>query len=510
MVIKDGKLYEQIWNEEDESMFLTMNDGHPKTVEKVDEIHPIGDSAIKKGVVVLPDKTEEYGSIQKLVKEIQEHLNKYLDISEDHEIFASFYVLFSWVYDKTTTLNYLRSLGDWGTGKSRYLDVIGRMCYKPIMVNGALTPAVVYRLLDLWGGTLILDEGDFKKSDEQADIIKILNAGFEKSRSSVARCNPNDPSIIDTFKVYGPKVLASRKTWYDQALESRCMTERMKVTNRKDIPPILDKEYYEKETELRRKLLKFRFDYYDKISYEYKDLGIPDLEPRLKQAVSSFAVLFHNIPGLMRRFRKFIRKYNEALIEERSSSYEGMIAWGVISLIMKGEKNFGTRDVCEAMSEEFGGDFKSRSVGKILKSLGFDIKVKRTKDGTRRCIIFEPDILKSVAERYLPVGHEFRKNIKKNVTSVTFVTTPLGGPTKNVTSPSVSGFHGMPRNGRNKRNKCNICNTIEEFKEKFPDDGCHGDFIRNQIGADDKMIQKAKDRSLIHETRPDYYEKVKG
>jgi hypothetical protein len=433
-VEEDDMIYEQVWDKENGSRYITLNGTETKFYDHVSEYFPIESEAINKGIVVLPDGVEDYGDITKLVNEIQEHIHKYLDISEDMKIFSAFYIIFSWVHDKTTTLNYMRFLGDWGTGKSRALDVVGRLCYKPLLVFGALTPAVVYRMLDFWGGTLIIDEADFKQSDEQADIIKILNAGFEKSRSAVARCNPNDCSIIDTFQVYGTKIIASRKTWRDQALESRCLTERMMRTSRKDIVPILDKEYFEAENILRRKLLKFRLDYYDKIEYKYHDLGIPDLEPRLKQAVASFSVLFHNIPELMTRFRKFIKKYNEDLIEERSSSYEGMIIQSFCDMLSEGYENIQSKEIAERMKNTFGSEFSAVSVGKSLKSMGFDIKIVRTSDGLKRAIKFNIKTLLTVVERYLPATSATRVTLDKNVTGVTDVTVYIGGLVKSVTN----------------------------------------------------------------------------
>ena len=55
--------------------------------------------------------------------------------------------MLSWCYDVLNTVPYLRALGDYGTGKSRFEDIIGGLCYKPMFTNGAITPAVIYRVL---------------------------------------------------------------------------------------------------------------------------------------------------------------------------------------------------------------------------------------------------------------------------------------------------------------------------------------------------------------------------
>ena len=54
---------------------------------------------------------------------------------------------------------------------------VGSLCYKPIFASGASTVSPLFRTLDLFRGTLVIDEGDFRFSDEKAEVIKILNNG---------------------------------------------------------------------------------------------------------------------------------------------------------------------------------------------------------------------------------------------------------------------------------------------------------------------------------------------
>ncbi|MCJ7445898.1 MAG: hypothetical protein MUO26_15490 [Methanotrichaceae archaeon] len=75
--------------------------------------------------VILPEHPESYGTLSSLAKEIELHLHKWLDVSPLYEKIASYYVVFTWVFDRVNSLPYLRALGDTGTGKSRFLDVIG-------------------------------------------------------------------------------------------------------------------------------------------------------------------------------------------------------------------------------------------------------------------------------------------------------------------------------------------------------------------------------------------------
>src|SRR5208282_3153868 len=90
---------------------------------------------------------------------------------------ATYYVLLTWLYDAFNELPYLRLRGDFGTGKTRALLVVGSLCYKPFFASGASTVSPLFHILDAFRGTLILDEADFRFSDEKAEIVKILNNG---------------------------------------------------------------------------------------------------------------------------------------------------------------------------------------------------------------------------------------------------------------------------------------------------------------------------------------------
>jgi DNA polymerase I-like protein with 3'-5' exonuclease and polymerase domains len=364
--------------------------------------------------VILPEHPESYGTLSSLAREIETHLHKWLDISPLYEKIASYYVIFTWIFDKVNSLPYLRALGDTGTGKSRFLDVIGGICYRAIFSSGAITSAVLFRLQDLWKGTLIIDESDWASSDESQWIVKILNNGFEKRRP-VIRCNPNDPSELEVFDCFGPKVLASRKMYEDAALESRCLTEIMASTSRDDIPSVLTSEFYKEQTALRNKLLMFRLLCRNNIDPDKRssiDLG--DIEPRLKQTNLSIALLLQEDSELLAEFSTFLVEYQTRLQGDRGESWEGQIIQTIIDL------HFDKKDQGEKASRVYlqelliklqssGLEKLSRQrLGQILSSL----KIERQKDTTAqaRYVVWDDTLFEKLAHRY---GKEFPQTPKK-------------------------------------------------------------------------------------------------
>jgi len=443
----DGTLYEQIVNPEDGLCLFIDADG--KRYKKIETLGgkivpiPYDDEALQEGAVLLPTDATDYGTLEDLTEEIRHHVHTYLDISEEFAQFSVWYILLSWVYDQINTLPYLRALGDSGTGKSRFLDVIGRLCYKPLIVSGAVTPAPIYRMIRKWGGTLILDEADLRKSDEKNEVVTILNCGFERGRPVIRsqKDNPDDLQILPTFS---PKVFATRKRFQDPALESRCLTEIMRETDRDDLPYLLPEKFYEKEIELRNKLLNFRLQNYHKIdTQKAHGLDLGDVEPRLKQTMASFAVLFANINGIMNAFRGFLKRYQRDLIEERANSYDGMLVNALFDIIdgrahtLPSQSVTNVTDVtdvtptdlavtsthiAERMNELYDMETNCRTVGRHLKGLGLETEPRKVGGGTKRCVVLDPARLTKLRRRYVPSVDENVTANREEVTKVTKVT----------------------------------------------------------------------------------------
>ena len=356
---------------------------------------------IEKGAIILPSTPKEYGTNEELDEEIKKFIKKWLDVPEDIIMFGIWNTKRSWVYDKFHTINYLRALGDTGTGKSRYLDTFGQIHYKPIFTTGATTAAPLFRILDKWKGTLVMDEADFKYSDESADIIKIINQGYEKG-SFIMRCDQNDASKISFFEPYGPKILATRKTFQDKATESRCITHVMNVTEKKEIPVNLNEEFYKEAKSIRDKLLMWRFKNYFEIDLT-KQYDLGDIEPRVKQIVSSYIALFSNNKKQMEEFKNYIKEYQEDLIEERRTSFEGEIIGVIYSLLENEEENITSKMIVEkgGFLGRTGKPMNPRSLNSYLKTLGFKkSKVEKVHGKSKRIIPIDKKHINKLFKRY--------------------------------------------------------------------------------------------------------------
>ncbi len=87
-------------------------------------------------------------------------------------------------------------------GKSILLTALGKLANRPLQVSN-IAPAALYRSIELWAPTLLIDEVDaFLAAHE--DARGILNAGFTRDSAIVIRC-VGDDHMPTAFNVWAPR-----------------------------------------------------------------------------------------------------------------------------------------------------------------------------------------------------------------------------------------------------------------------------------------------------------------
>jgi hypothetical protein len=326
---------------------------------------------VKHGVVVFASEPTEYGDEAALVSRIRDFVHRYVEVSEDFETVATYYILFTWVYDAFHEVPYVRIRGGYGTGKTRFLLAVGSLCRFAIFASAASTVSPLFRLLDAFRGTLILDEGDFRASDEKSEVVKILNngnaRGFPVLRTEVSPKKEFDPRA---YHVFGPKIVATRGFFQDRALESRCVTEDMRGGSlRGEIPLNLDDSFHEEAREIRNQLLLYRLRHF-KDARRYDRAGARDLEPRLQQIFGPLVSVIDDASA-RERVALLLAKYNEELVGERSEGAEAQVLTIVRDLVAVPGSSLGIRQIADEFMRRFGSEYERRVtphwVGSIVR-----------------------------------------------------------------------------------------------------------------------------------------------
>lgn len=405
--------------------------------QKYVPIYP--NSTITKKTVLLPSGMGEQFQEHELLSMIKAHIFKYFDFGSDafFEELTPFYVLFTYLYDAFMEVSYLRGLGDYGTGKTRYLKAVGKICYRPVYMSGGSSAASIYHLLDQYRGTLVLNEADFGQSDEATIIAKILNGGTERDESVTRmRKDATGNFEVEAFNVYGPKVIVTRKSFDDKAIESRCLTmEMVPFSPHPRIPQSLPAQFEEESLEIRNLLLTYRMVQAQENIVIDQEVGDRALEPRLNQVTLSLLSTVKSDEA-RDRIHQFLRDYNDRTRADRKESktarvIEGLVlayAWGPVSDHPSDQDRVYLKDVAQGVNllmdemrrkmgedeeEEQPSDYPkkriskkmtSRSVSGILKSV-CQMRVRETTDGQddyrgTNEVVWDEERVKALCERW--------------------------------------------------------------------------------------------------------------
>lgn len=362
---------------------------------------------IRHGSIRFASDASEYGTVERLLDEIDRYIARYVTLTTDSRHLVSAYVLMSWVYDAFNELPYLRFRGDYGTGKTRALLVVGSVTYLPFFASGASTVSPIFHTLDTFRGTLVFDEADFRFSDEKAELVKILNngnaRGFPVLRTRMTERREFDPQA---FVVFGPKIVGMRRTYEDRALESRFLSIDMPPGKSSGIPINLPEAQEAEALDLRNRLLMYRIRNRHTLKLD-TSLVDPNLEPRTNQILLP---LLSVLPDeAMRASVKRIASARETgFISERGMTVEGKV---LEILSSRSLDRLSLKEIVAAVAETHGTDYDrpvtSRYIGSVLRRLGL---VLYKSDGVYVLAPGQHDLATALYARYGIAGDNMGKN----------------------------------------------------------------------------------------------------
>lgn len=377
---KDGTvLYDLVANNEGQYFvaYDEISERHQKVkLITLDEqqYEPPKNDLVASNVICLAEYPQEYGNIPDLYAAIKRHIYKYVDIPDKYLTVSTLYVMLTWIYDCFDVIPYLRVVGDFGTGKSRFLLVVGKLAYKACFAGGATSTSPIFRINEIYQGvTLVFDEADFRFSGADADIIKILNCGYMRGMPVLRTEGDGNNRTPKGFDVYGPKIIATREQFQDAALESRCLSQVMAGRPRADIPRHLPKSFEVESLELRNKLLMFRLRNYSKVEID-PSLEMNNLDARINQVALPILSIIKD-QSVREEVRQALTDMQSNLNELKKEQEPALILRALIEMIKEDEQYFSYKDVAKKINKLCGIDsdysyqISPTKIGRINKSV---------------------------------------------------------------------------------------------------------------------------------------------
>jgi len=357
-----------------------------------------------------------------LWNEVRLFLGEHVDVL-DPELYD---VLTAWVFatyipEVWMVVPYIFAFGPVATGKTRLLEALQILSYRGI-IGSNVSSASLFRGCEMWHPTVFLDETEIYNQVEHTEVVGLLNAGYRRGQYAWRVKNSEQGAELELFDVFGFKALSGTEG-LAKTLESRSIMVRM-MKNTRHVRFLVDQG---KAEELRGKLLMWRFLKLHQVlgnnQTELNELNehIQEVPTALDFANGRLIELFQPLLAVANSGYENIVKYAKKVYEirqlEEETSVEAMILNALLDSAGKVDNRvILTVDVTETLNKNISEKerFKSRSVGRVMRRLGFLPKHTGRGNGW----LWDESRVKLLSMRYLPVA------TPPEITSLTSLTSP--------------------------------------------------------------------------------------
>lgn len=402
--------------------------------------HPVFNDHLRKGMVILPREPKET-TFKETVEDIFKFLlaDKHFDScgSETQVKLLGLIALGSQFLDRLKPSIPIAGIGRFapiigvrgpsGSGKNRLANLLRLCSQRPYFDMSKLNIPSLFRPLDIWRGTLVLDEMDFDKTGETSELIHFLNC--RATGTPISRQDPNSPQDSQAFDNFGLTIVTQRRQFDDNATEGRTVPFFCEKTDKK-LPTVELDETIAEGMEIQDRLLYLRMKYWREFNID-KEAWIEDIsDPRLNAALLPAMTIAKFEPSVADIVKSVVKQIEETKVRQKANSMDGVIIgflWDHIEdghlaqylnfyyleMVEKNEDGYATRKpmTVRGIADKLGWK-QSGWVRKILNSLNVVPRevppVIKLEGKTYRPIFVDPVRLEKLLREFV-VGYERNK-----------------------------------------------------------------------------------------------------
>jgi putative DNA primase/helicase len=162
---------------------------------------------------------------RQLVNELAATFERFSVLPKGSAITAALWSILAYTFDAWGTLPLLAVVSpEKRCGKTTFLTTLASLCIRALPVSN-ISPAAVYRAIEAFKPTLLIDEGDtFLKDNEE--LRGVINSGHTKGAAFVIRCEGDDNKPVK-FSTWCPKAIAMIGTPPD-TIQDRSITVNLR------------------------------------------------------------------------------------------------------------------------------------------------------------------------------------------------------------------------------------------------------------------------------------------
>ena len=286
-----------------------------------------------------PTKPQQYENPKQLYKNVKAYIHKHLDLLNPlgYDILTAF-VFASWIPELFDYTPYLGFYGREDVGKTRALEILNELCFRAWLTTG-LTTATLFRLVERFNPTLLLDESEFLTTKDKQELVGLLNAG-QKRGVYIPRMKGEHAEQVEFFNVYCPKAISGTKQ-LKRTTTSRMITFTMTRNTRK-VPRRINKK---EGLRLRNQLLLWRFKtiaklkdsltFKEKVSNTFELKATTDfkeLEPLSGRTYELFYPLYYSAPTNKNNILKFATELEQIKLRAEKTQLASTVFEAIINL----------------------------------------------------------------------------------------------------------------------------------------------------------------------------------
>lgn len=339
-------------------------------------------------------------------REIKDIIDNHIDLYEPgYADVVTCWIMGTYLFPAFSAYPYLFITGPRGSGKTKLLDVIGKLAFNAESTSNA-SPSSVFRLVESNQCTLLIDEAELLQYGKDSLELKlILNSGY-KPNYPVVRTNPDSLSV-ERFQVYSPKAIASINP-VDPTLRSRGIEIRMVKTNDKNRGTMRVDDDSAKWSEVRSDLYGYLLTYGLEIRAFYRhSKEIKTLNCRQNEIWSPLlAIALHSGDEIAFKTVADIALSTSTGDEVSIDDWSGALIRGLIDLA-KSNLSYPISEIKTHMSNYLEADERdkvnSRWIGSALSKFGFHRGERRAKGVT---YLIDPLKVLDLAKRYQLISND--------------------------------------------------------------------------------------------------------
>ena len=317
--------------------------------------------------VTFPQGLGPHAEPAKLLAEICATISQFAKLRQEDLLIVGSVVLASWFADCFEAIPYLWVVGPLSSGKTKLLRLLSVMCRRGL-IAGDLRGASIYKLMDTWAPTLIIDEFELANTTASKDLLRLLRSGSVPGIPTFRNGRP--------FSTYGMKIIASRQPLDDEALLSRGVLISM-LPSEADICTLDEATLRRISSEFQARLLTFRLTHHSAIkNFSGSPNIFPGLLPRTQQIARALAAPLWRDAETVSTLLRFLQGRDEEARVGRAMEPEWLVGEALFEICHQG---IGTNSNW-SLSEFLVGGVASR-VSEKLKNHGENVRVGAKKVG---------------------------------------------------------------------------------------------------------------------------------